>query len=72
LLAPFANKGSSTYILDFSRAYKSDKSEESIFDPMLVKPKGFLSTIFNSQNEFTSLKRLLALPTWGQKCLFSE
>ena len=57
----------------------------SISDPMLVKPKcvweavvffnfrkNFQLFVYNFQKKLSPLKRILALPTWGQKCLIPE
>ena len=58
------------------------------FDPMLVKPKCICKAVVllknckqtaenckqtaENQNNCTPLKRLLALPKWGQKCIVLE
>ena len=57
----------------------------SISDPMLVKPKcvweavvffnfrkKFQLFVYNFSKKLPPLKRILTLPTWGQKCLVSE
>ena len=61
--------------------------KQSISDPMLVKPKCVweayinfdipavclqFSTVCLQFSNVRLLKRILALPTWGQKCIFSE
>ena len=54
--------------------------KRSISDPMLVKPKcvwevyiyfeNCKQTADKNVNKCTLFNRILALPTWGQKCLF--